>query len=129
MSRERVFIALAIAAGLASGSWALENAAASGPLLDWGTLAFLSIGTALAAPIVLGFQVAAGNNNGLRTGWRYFALAFTYILASGVSALIFSVAKSSVGPHSFLIVVLGIAGLLGLAITKTLYAKRLSDEA
>jgi hypothetical protein len=97
--------------------------------MDWGTLAFMSVGTLVATPIVLGFPVAAGTNKGLRTVWYYLMLAVTYFLASGLSALVVSVVKSSVGPHSFLIAALGAAGFLGLAIAKALFAKRFSDGA
>jgi hypothetical protein len=129
VSRQKVFLVLAIVAGVLSGPWALEGAAASNPPVDWGGLAFMCVGSVFALPSVLGIQVAVRNNKCLQMGWSFFLLASTYMMASGLSALALSVVRGNVGPHSFLIAGASIASFAGLAISKTIYARRFSDDA
>jgi hypothetical protein len=127
MSRQNIFIALAALVGLASGPWALDAAAASNPPMDWGMLAFMAGGIALAIPAVLGFQFAANKGKGFAQGWALFVPATTYFVGAGLGTLAISVWRSDLGPHAFLFAALGVAMLIGLAITRALFASRFTD--
>jgi hypothetical protein len=105
---------LAIFAGLVSGPWALESAASSRPPLRWSDIAAISAFCFVGIPTVLGIQLTR-KPEPPRWVLPFFALSAIYFLGAGVSAGVISVFRAEFGPHSLLILVFGIAQLLGVA--------------
>jgi hypothetical protein len=114
----------AVVAGLASGPSSLESAAASQPAITWGALAFAFVGSLLAIPLVLGFQVAMGKGKALRIGWCFFLVGAAYCTAAGLAALVVAATGPGFAPHTFLFFVLGLAMLAGLGIVKVVFARK-----
>jgi hypothetical protein len=115
----------AAVAGALSGPLALGTAAASQPPMTWGSLALAAGGTLLGLPAVLGLQAAQANLNALRWGWFFFLYASAYCTAAGVAAVAIAARSAeSLAPSAWLFLVLGLAMLAGLAITRGVFKRK-----
>ena len=129
MNTRSVVLTLACIAGVASGPSALEAGAASVPPIEWNTLPFFFVGSAIALFLVLAFQVALKKDKAFSIGWRLFAVGTVYAVASGFSAVGTAMFKAATGPHMLIILVIGLGMALGLWALKATFASRLRGAA
>ncbi|MFG6430737.1 hypothetical protein [Roseateles sp. LYH14W] len=129
MNTRTIILSIACIAGLASGPSALKAGAASVPPIEWMTLPFLFIGSAIALFLVLAFQVALKNDKAFSRGWKLFAVGTVYAVASGLSAVGTAVLNSATGPPMCTVLVIGSGMALALMALKAAFASRLLSEA
>jgi hypothetical protein len=129
MNTRTAVLSVAFIAGLASGPSALEAGAASVPPIEWSTLPFFFIGSAIALFLVLAFQVALKKEKAFALGWKLFAVGTVYAVASGLGAVGTAIFKSATGPAMFTILVIGFGMAVGLWALKATFASRLRGAA
>ena len=129
MNTRTVVLSLACIAGLVSGPSALEAGAASVPPIEWSTLPYLFIGSAIALFLVLAFQVALKKDKAFSLGWRLFAVGTVYAVTSGLSAVGIAAVKSATGPSIFTVLAIGCGMAVALVALKATFPTRLRSEA
>lgn len=124
MNRKAVVAIMVSIFGFASGPLSLQTAAASQPPIDQSALVIILIGTFLGTIFVLGIQSGRKNPKPFTFGWYLFAAGAIYFIATGLSAAITSAVVGSVGPHSFLFLVIGAGLLLGVLACRKLFSSK-----
>lgn len=124
MTWSRLLFAAAVLAGSASGPSMLTAGIASQPPLTGPALAFIGIGTLVAIPTVLGFQVALRNRQAVWLGWQAFLYIGVYAVAGGSVALGLAASESELLPHAFLFLVIGLGVLAGVGLTRLAFLRR-----
>ncbi|MDM0043447.1 hypothetical protein QTH91_03050 [Variovorax dokdonensis] len=120
----QVLLVIAALAGLASGPWALDAAAASNPPLHWPDISLIFVGSAVSLPLVLGLQAALGNGKAVRVGWHFFLLGAVNLFATGISTAGVALASLGISPHSLLFLAMGAGLLLGVVGSRLLFASK-----
>ncbi len=128
MNTRTVVLSLACIAGLASGPSALEAGAASVPPIEWSTLLYIFVGSAIALFLVLAFQVALKKDKAFSLGWKLFAVSTVYAVVSGLSAVGTAIVKSATGPAMLAILVVGCGMAVALVALKATFASSLFSE-
>jgi hypothetical protein len=129
MNAQTIILLLACIAGLASGPSALEAGGASVPPIEWTTLPFLFVGSAIALFLVLAFQVPLKNEKAFSFGWKLFAVGTVYAITAGLSAVGIAVVKSATGPSTFTILAIALGMAVALMALKATFATKLRGEA
>ena len=107
---------IAVVAGLASGSGALESAEAAVPPIQWSDIAFVFVGSIVAVALVVGMQIAMKKEKPARYFSWFFGVAGIYSAVSGLSAFGIAAHRGSIAPSSLLILAAGIGTIIGALI-------------
>jgi len=129
MNVRSVLVVVAVAVGLALGPSALSSAAAAQPPIQWNDLAFIFVASAIGLFVVLAFQVLLRNYKAFTYGWSAFALIAINVVATGISALAFSVFSVGLQPHSLMFLVAGAGMFLAVMLLKVAFSSKLQNAA
>lgn len=122
-------LAAAVVAGVFSGEMTLRSAATSQPPIRWSDLPLIGVFTLVAQPAVLGFQVWQGNLNAMRLGWVMFLGVGAYTATAGVAALVIAWRGPGLSPHAWLFLVLGLAVLGGVGLSRVVFRRHFASRA
>lgn len=122
MSMRNILMIISFVAGMVTEPFMMFSIMRSRPPIGWTSLALISVGSAIAVFIVLGFQGLIGNQQKLHLWLNYFALIVIYFFGVGLVAFILELIKLRIQPYSVFFLVMA-AGLgLGLYAIKLVYA-------
>ena len=107
--------------GLLSGPGALEAGAAAQPPIKWSDIPMIFFGSIFGMLFAIGIQLLRREPKPSQWALRFLSLVSLWFAASGLSALMWVVARGGVAPHAILFATVGMGALLGVWICWLLF--------